>query len=203
MRHLRTLLVALAGWFSLVQASFASPFCLPPGPVDAGVMRAAPEDCLVFLVWNGAGTADPKSENQTEQLLAEEEVKAFLSKIESQLVALAQQALRKNPVAAAFAEDLPALVKSVFTRPAGIYVSKVAVGPMGVDVHAGLVINTGDMQPMFAKLVTQIEAMAATELPPNMKIEETNVGGAVLHRAPLPPGQPGRRLGIQGQLFSH
>lgn len=190
MTHPRTLLISLAGYFALAQAVFASPFCLPPGPADAGVMRAAPEECLLYLAWNGAGTADPKSENQTEQLLAEEEVKNFISKIEGQVVALAQQAMRNNPVGAAFADDLPALVKAIFTRPVGIYVSKVAIGPMGVDVRAGLVINTGDMQPKFAKLVAQLEAMLTSQLPPGMKLDEMQTGGAVLHRAPLPPGQP-------------
>src|SRR5580704_12979431 len=83
MIYLRTALVAVAAWLVQIQTSFASPFCLPPGAPDAGVMRAAPEECLFYLGWNGAGTADPKSANQTEQLLAESEVRQFLSQVET------------------------------------------------------------------------------------------------------------------------
>ncbi|HVA51041.1 MAG TPA: DUF1559 domain-containing protein [Pirellulales bacterium] len=200
MTYFRTL-IALAGWLVYAQATLASPFCLPPAPADAGVLRAAPEECLFYVGWNGAGTADAKSENQTEQLLAEEEVKNFVSKLDSQVTALVQQAMRGNPAAAMFADDAPALVKAVLTRPAALYVSKVAVGPMGPDVRAGLVINTGDMKPTFAKLVGQLEALAAGQLPPGMKLEETNVGGAVLHRAPLPPGQPVVVWGFKESYF--
>ncbi|HEV7221824.1 MAG TPA: hypothetical protein VGN42_03930, partial [Pirellulales bacterium] len=164
-------------------------------------MRAAPEECLFYLGWNGAGKADGKSENQTEQLLAEEEIQRFLSQIDSQVTALVQQAMRGNPVAAGFADDLPALVKGVLTRPVALYVSKVAFGPMGPDVRAGLVINTGDMQPAFAKAIAQLEALALTQLPPGMKLEELNVAGAKLHRAPSPPGAPVVVWGFKDNYF--
>src|SRR5690242_12927738 len=113
--HVRTVAIALVASLVSAMAAVASPFCLPPGPADAGVLRAAPEECLIYLGWNGAGKADAKSENQTEQLLAEKEVQAFLSQIEAQVTALAQQAMRGNPAAAAFADDLPTLVKGVLT----------------------------------------------------------------------------------------
>lgn len=199
--HVRTLAIAIAAWFVGVQASFASPFCLPPGPVDAGVLRAAPEECLFYLGWNGAGKVDGKSENQTEQLLAEKEIQTFVSQIDSQVTALVQQAMRGNPAAAAFADDLPALVKGVLTRPVALYVSKVAFGPMGPDVKAGLVINTGDMQPAFAKAIAQLEALALTALPPGMKLEELDVAGAKLHRAPSPPGAPVVVWGFKDSYF--
>ncbi len=199
--HVRTVAIALAASLVSAIAAVASPLCLLPGPADAGVLRAAPEECLFYLGWNGAGKADAKSENQTEQLLAEKEVQAFLSQIETQVTALVQQAMRGNPAAAAFADDLPALVKGVLTRPAALYVSKVAFGPMGPDVQAGLIINTGDLQPTFAKAVAQLEAMALTQLPPGMKLEELNVAGAKLHRAPLPPGAPVVVWGFKDSYF--
>lgn len=201
MFHRRTLLIAVAAWLACSHSTFASPFCLPPGPADAAIARAVPEECLFYLGWNGAGTPDAASENQTEQLLAEEEVRTFVSKVESQVTTLVQQAMRGNPAAAMFADDLPALIKAVFTRPAALYVSKVAIGPMGPDVRAGLVINTGDLQPKFAKAVTQLEALATSQLPPGMQIEEVKIGGAVLHRAPLPPGQPVVVWGFKDNYF--
>ena len=199
--HLRFVVLVLAASLGWATSAKASPFCLPPGPADAGVLRAAPEECLFYLGWNGAGKADAKSENQTEQLLAEAEVQEFISQADAQLTAIVQQAMRGNPAAAAFADDLPALVKGVLTRPAAIYVSKVAFGPMGPDVQAGLLINTGDMQPVFAKAVAQLEAMALAQLPPGTKLEELDVSGAKLHRAPSPPGAPTVVWGFKDSYF--
>src|SRR5690349_15365237 len=123
MTCLRIALVAFVGWLLQVQASLASPFCLPPGAPDAGVQRAAPEECLFYLGWNGAGQADAKSGNQTEQLLAEDEVQKFVSQADAQITALVQQAMRGNPAAAMFADHLPVLIKTVLTRPFALYVS--------------------------------------------------------------------------------
>lgn len=199
--RMRTVAIALAVCLVGVSPTLASPLCLPPGPADAGVMRAAPEECLFYLGWNGAGKADASSENQTEQLLAEEEVQTFISEIDRQVTALAQQAMRGNPMAAAFADDLPSIVKAVLTRPAALYVSKAGIGPMGPDVQAGLIINTGDMQPVFAKAVAQLEAMALASLPPGMQLEEVDVDGAKLHRAPLPPNMPVVVWGFKDSYF--
>jgi hypothetical protein len=190
MIHLRTAFIAVAVWLVQIQHSFASPLCLPPGAPDVGVMRAAPEECLFYLGWNGAGTADSKSPNQTEQLLAESDVREFLAQLEAQVTGLAQQAMRSNPAGALLADHVPVLVKTVLTRPAAIYVSKVSIGPMGHDVRAGLVVNTGDQQAAFAKAIGQIETLALGQLPPGSKFEEMNVAGATLRRWPLPPEVP-------------
>ena len=201
MNYLRVLLVIVAGWLAHAQTCFASPFCLPPAAPDAGIMRAAPEECLFYLGWNGAGKPDAKSENQTEQLLAEDEIQKFISQIDAQVTALVQQAMRGNPAGAALAEHLPALVKTVLTRPAAIYVSKVTIAQTGPDVRAGVVVNTGDQQPAFAKAIAQIEALALSQLPPGMKFEETNVAGAVLRHVPAPPGAPVVVWGFKDSYF--
>jgi hypothetical protein len=201
MTYFRTAVIAVAAWLVQIQVSFASPLCLPPGPPDAGVMRAAPEECLFYLGWNGAGTADPKSANQTEQLLAESEVRQFLTQVEAQVTGLAQQAMRGNPAGAALADHVPVLVKTLLTRPAALFVSKVSIGPMGQDVRVGLVVNTGDQQAAFAKAIGQIEMVALGNLPPGAKFEETNVAGATLRRLPVPPGAPAVVWGFKDTYF--
>lgn len=201
MIRLQVALIAIAGWLVQAQTSFASPFCLPPAAPDLGVMRAAPEECLFYIGWNGAGKPEAKSENQTEQLLAEEEVQKFVTQIDAQVTALVQQAMRANPMAAALADHLPVLVKTVLTRPAALYVSKTMIGPMGPDVRAGIVVNTGDRQADFAKAIAQLEMLLQAQLPPGMKLEETNVGGAALKRFPTPPGAPTVVWGFQDAYF--
>ncbi|HUY35195.1 MAG TPA: hypothetical protein VMV69_20790 [Pirellulales bacterium] len=64
-------------WFVMILAlghgnvAWASPFCLVPLPPDPALQRLAPEECLFYYAWNGAATPDAKSQNQTEQLLAD------------------------------------------------------------------------------------------------------------------------------------
>ncbi|HWB11974.1 MAG TPA: DUF1559 domain-containing protein [Pirellulales bacterium] len=201
MIYLRTPFIAVAVWLVQIQLGFASPLCLPPGAPDVGVMRAAPDECLFYLGWNGAGAPDSKSPNQTEQLLAENDVRQFLSQLEAQVTGLAQQAMRANPAGALLADHVPVLVKTVLTRPAALYVSKVSMGPMGPDVRAGLVVNTGDQQAAFAKAIGQIEMLALGQLPPGAKFEDVNVGGATLRRWPLPPDAPVVVSGFKDAYF--
>lgn len=197
----RVIALSLATTILWVRAAAGNPLGLPPEPPDAAALRAAPEECLFYLGWNGAAKPDRQSQNQTEQLLAEAEVQEFVSQVDSQVTALVQQALRRNPAMAPFADDLPALVKGLLTRPFAFYVSKVTFGPMGPDVQAGLVINTGEMLPTFSKSVVQLEAMALRGMPPGAKLEELVVDGAKLHRAPFPPGAPVVAWGFKDSYF--
>src|SRR5438105_9192431 len=63
------------------------PLSLPPLPEDPAMSAVAPEECLWYLTWSGCAKADPASKNQTEQLLAEEEVQRFGSDLERRLIA--------------------------------------------------------------------------------------------------------------------
>jgi hypothetical protein len=78
----------VAQWIVLVffNGGVGLPLGIPPGQEDPVLARLAPEKCLFCLTWNGTAKPDPKSKNQTEQLLAEPEIqkldkmpKVFLS----------------------------------------------------------------------------------------------------------------------------
>lgn len=197
----RVTVLSLAMSFAWVHAAVGNPLGLPPEPPDAGALCVAPEECLFYLGWNGAAKPNSQSKNQTEQLLAEAEVQLFVSQVEAQVTTLVQQAVRRNPAMAPFADDLPTLVKGILTHPFALYLSKVSFGPMGPDVQAGLVIKTDELQPTFAKFVAQLEAMALRGMPPGAKLEELAVDGARLHRAPLPPGAPVVVWGFKDSYF--
>ena len=70
-----TLLLSASGGLGL-------PFGVPPTPEDPKLARVAPEECLFYLSWAGTASPDPKSANQTEQLLAEPEVQNFFKQID-------------------------------------------------------------------------------------------------------------------------
>ena len=60
----------------LILLSGNAPIALgtPPKPEDPVIAAVAPEKCLFYASWSGRATPDPKSDNQTEQLLAEPEI---------------------------------------------------------------------------------------------------------------------------------
>ncbi len=70
---------ALSSVFAVLFASSFGLFAgMPPLSEDPVLERIAPPDTLVYFSWAGAGKADPKSGNKTEQMLADEEVRVFL-----------------------------------------------------------------------------------------------------------------------------
>ena len=57
------------------------PLGLPPLPEDRTMASVAPQECIWYFSWSGAADADPKSANQTEQLLAEPEIREFVHSV--------------------------------------------------------------------------------------------------------------------------
>src|SRR5690242_1482226 len=119
------LALALAGPALIgAPAAWASPLVLVPLPPDPAMQALVPEECLFYCAWNGAAKPDPKSKNQTEQLLAEEEIRKFVAAIETELIGLVQKSTQGNPQAQPLGQTLPGLVKMLLTRPTAIYVAK-------------------------------------------------------------------------------
>src|SRR5271166_5968144 len=114
------------------------PLSLPPLPEDPVMASVAPNECLWYLSWSGSAKADSASKNQTEQLLAEEEVQRFGSELERRIVAAIREHSR-GPEAIA-AQEVPKLVKAALTRPAALFVAdfqfKRPINGMP-DVHGG------------------------------------------------------------------
>ena len=105
------------------------PVSLPPLPEEPIMASVAPEECLWYLSWAGADKANPASKNQTEALLAEEEVQHFGAELERQIVAAIREHSR-GPDAIA-AQEVPKLAKVLLTRPAAMFVSDFKMGQHG------------------------------------------------------------------------
>ncbi|HEV3025190.1 MAG TPA: DUF1559 domain-containing protein [Pirellulales bacterium] len=197
----KTVLAAMFVACTWAGTALASPFCLVPLPPDPALQSVAPEECLFYYAWNGAATPDAKSKNQTEQLLAEEEVRRFVSAVESELVGLLQRSTQGDPQAQALGQSLPGLLKTLLTRPTTIYVGKVGMGQFGVDVKAALVVHTGPDAQKVAATVTQLEGQLAAQLPPQIKLQDLTVGTAKLRTVPLGPIAPALAWGFKGEYF--
>lgn len=57
------------------------PLPVPPQPEDPALVRTAPADSALFVQWFGRGDASADSENRTERLAREPEIRALISKL--------------------------------------------------------------------------------------------------------------------------
>ena len=157
---------------------------VPPGPEDATLARVAPEQCLLAVAWNGMAAPDPKSPNQTEQLLAEPEVQKFVAAVDRAILAkLRANARAQGPEQEEVIQDFYFWTKTLLAHPAILYLSRIdyksakeSDGPPR-DLRAGLVVNTGDQT---AKIRASLEKFQK-RLPPDL-VKPVQIEGDTFYR---------------------
>ncbi|HEY2839442.1 MAG TPA: DUF1559 domain-containing protein [Pirellulales bacterium] len=162
------------------------PVGTPPLPADPVITRVAPEECLWYFSWYGTAKPDQKSDNQTEQLLAEEEVQQFVSQVVESL----SQALRKGAATEQtqiLGGESPKLLKILLTRPGAVYLSRVNLQGAQPELRGGLIVNTGD-QTKEAR--ASLEKLLSILPPQSDAPAESAIGGITFRRIPLPAGVP-------------
>ena len=89
---------------------------------------------------------DPNSANQTEQLLADPEVRRMIAELKQQIIAsLRKQAGGNEPQPGGpMVDDAVKWVEVLLTHPTVAFLSSVKVSPQGPDVRGGLLVNVGD-----------------------------------------------------------
>lgn len=190
-----TLLLILGG------GGLGLPVATPPLPPDPVVERAAPDDCLAFFGWSGTAKADPQSGNATERLVAEPEVQAFLQHVEAVVTSALRQSRTDSAEAAVVADAAPRLVKALLLNPASLYVADVAMRQDGVDVRAGLVVNTGNDAQAIELAIRKLEGLLLRNLPRELKVEELTIEGVRLRKIPSPPQAPEVLWGFKDSLL--
>ena len=123
------------------------PLGLPPLPEDPVISRVAPEECLAYVSWAGTATPDAKSTNHTEQLLAEPEVQKLLSAIDNAVTAGMKKNARPGSGDGQFAKDVYPLAKTLLTRPAAVFLSKVEVSLQGPPMSRAVRSSTWRKRP--------------------------------------------------------
>jgi Protein of unknown function (DUF1559) len=167
------------------------PFSLPPLPEDPVMSSVAPDECLWYLTWSGSAKPDPKSKNQTEALLAEEEIQRFGSELEMRIVAAIREHAQ-GPEAIA-AQEMPKLLKIALTRPTAVFIADVKFAAlfMGIEnVHGGLIINLGDQTD---EVKASLDRLAALLPQP--------AAAGKWQRFPSHPGAPAVEWGIDGKYL--
>jgi len=175
------MLLALGGGVGL-------PLGIPPAEEDPLIANIAPEKCLYYTSWAGMATPDPESENRTERLLAEPEMQQSIREIERRITESLQKLATEHgpPEAAVTVAHVPKLLKTLATRPTAIYVADAKLGPDGVHVDAGMLMNVGAEAP---QVLASLETLQKTYL--GDAVKAVQLGKATLYRieagGPVPP----------------
>jgi hypothetical protein len=169
------------------------PLGMPPAPEDPVMARIAPQECLWYFTWSGVATPDPKSTNQTEQLLAEPEVRDFVHGVGKALSAAIRKGAPPTPQGRLLGAEGPNLIHTLLTHPTAAFISKAGIGPAGLDVAGGIVVGTGD----------ETEKVHATLEKLEMTLLGAAPGGAApkWHALPLPAGVPTVEWGFHGKYL--
>ena len=150
------------------------PVGVPPLPEDPATTNVAPEKCLFYFSSAGMAQADPQSDNQTEQLFAEPQVRRMAAEIERAVREGFQKVAERGELPPNVSPDaIVDLAKVILTRPLAVYVSDVQMHPGGPIVRGGIVVNCGDgAKKVQAALDRFVEGM-----PPQL-LKEVEIAGA-------------------------
>ncbi len=105
------------------------PLGLPPLPEDRTMASVAPQECIWYFSWSGTADADPKSANQTEQLLAEPEIREFVHSVSKAISAAMKKGTPPTPQGKLLGAEGPKLIHVLLTHPAAAFISKFEFGP--------------------------------------------------------------------------
>jgi len=172
--------------FVLPFGGFSLPLGLPPLPEDPVISRAAPEQCLAYVSWAGTAAPDSKSANQTEQLLAEPEVQKLISAIDNAITTGIRKTARPGSEEAEILKIVYPLAKTLLTRPAAVFLSKLEVSPHGPpSLQGGAVFSLAEKAAAVGESLDRLEKL----LPPGA-VETVELGGAPFHRIKPVPTMP-------------
>jgi hypothetical protein len=147
------------------------PLGLPPGPEEPAAARVAPEKCLFYASWAGMAAADPKSKNQTEQLLAEPEVQRCFAAVAT----FATSTLVPDPMnakddnVAVTRQAALDLAKLVVTHPGAVFATEIKKGKNDAveNIRGGMLVAAGqDADALRAAFEEFRKQVAAAEPPP-------------------------------------
>lgn len=171
------------------------PLGLPPEPENPVLSYAAPEECLYYASWSTMAKPNAASENHTERLLAEPELKEFADALEQTFSASIVPQLRDlTPDQQKLMRlAVPQAVRTIITRGTTVYVSKASPNGEGIAVEGGLVLHAGEDAATLRTQIVQLLEMV------KIPTEEVQVGSVKFTRvAPTPDFPNPITFGVMG-----
>ena len=192
--------VAMGTWFmiALLGGASALPIGGVPLPLDPVLSAIAPEECLWYGASSGVGPADPDSDNQTEQLFAEPQIKRFAEELETQILRAIRREAGAGREQRVLLSEAPILVRALMTRPIAVYVADVQRRDGGVEVDAALVLHAGDGRDEIETSIARLLELKPANAP---GIVEETIGDVAWQRIETPPGAPAVRWRFHDEYF--
>lgn len=163
------------------------PLGMPPEKEDPNLAFVAPESCVLYATWAGMAKADPASKNQTEQLLAEPELKRFAAALDESFGKLMARLSREDdPRAKIAGRTAPLWARTLITRPAAIFVSRLEPRGESLDIEGGIVLGAGDKSDELSQSLAELLGAIPGEEAP--QLSEVMIGGRKFHRLAQQPG---------------
>ncbi len=147
----------LLGFALCTLGQFGLPLGLPPLAEDPLLARVAPRECVWYFNSSGVAEPDPKSKNQTEQLVAEPEVRQFIAALGKTFSTAIQEGAPSTPEGKMLGTEGPKLIHALLTRPSAVFVSKAVDGFKGLEISGGIVLSTGDQTAEIKSSLEKIE----------------------------------------------
>ena len=188
-------MLILSSWFVL-------PVGVPPGPADPMLAKMAPEKCLYYISSSGTVAPDPDSDNRTEKLLLDPEVKEFVEQLIPRIQKSMQQMLAAQgapPEANVVAQTVPTLIETLLTEPVAIYIEDVRLQPGGQpDLRGAMIVNIARSKQEVTKALASIQVFA------DQVTQPVDIGGVKYSRidmGQMGPGMPSVTYGVSGDYF--
>jgi hypothetical protein len=172
------------------------PLSVPPLPPDPVIERSAPDACLVHVALRGVAAPKATTSNETERLLADEEVRLFLADF-TRMVGTAVRALAERQDVGDVVHAAETVAFVLATRPASFSVESIDVQPGSApNVTASLVVDVGPQGDPFNAAVEALASFVPLEK------KSVSVAGRQWRRvAPGEPGSPTVTWGFDGSRF--
>ena len=162
---------------------------IPPLPEDPALLRVAPAETLVYYEWFGNGEPRPDSENRTERLASQPDVRQFVRKfLTAARTSIGAQAAGDAPEALAYVD----FVVRILERPGCVFLSGVGASPAGIGVDGGLVVQLGEDKGGVEDVMRRLESRLASELGGQKAVREAlaPIGDVTFHELPTPAEAP-------------
>lgn len=163
------------------------PFSMPPLPEEPALLRIAAKDSIACVTWSGAADADPQSDNRTERLCAEPDVRRAVAALQDALKAVM---LREMGMAGGPAQGALDLAVAALQRPGCAFVS--GFDPRDPSaVRAGLAVKLGDRMNVAQTLIGMgAVALRAEHRDGEETWDDLEVDDVRFRALPLPVTQP-------------
>ena len=182
----------------LISTLTVMPLVGPPLPLDPKLAAIAPPECIWYATSAGFAEANPNSTNQTEQLLAEPEVRHFATSLEDQLLRIIRRSSGSGQKQRILATEVPKLVKAVITRPMAMFVEDFRASEAGFEIEAGFVLNVGEKR---AEVETAIQRLVELATADGVVVENVDLGGGTWSTVKTSTDAPEIRWGWRESYF--